>query len=347
MTQAPSWRCIALLLSASLTGCASYNAMWNAQRHANDARRLEQLGQTAEARAQWTLAATKAAGVRSQKALVLRVEALAYSGDCHDITGLVGRASDLTDRTLRERVALAEAECAIMTGDAPRAQSVLGLPLTSRNTERKSRAEYAAGRAALLHQEYDSAAAHFNRAREPGTAGRALVAGQRTRIARATSRNDLQPIVIELNRLLHTVTGTEEAAHIVELLTALATMPETPAARFRAAEIARDSLQAPALAGHLFLEAAGDTASLFAPKALIAALPLLPERRDSIIAVLDSQYATSPYTRAFHGEASVAYVAAEDSLARALGIAAAGNALPSPRSRSDVPVTGPRGPKLP
>ena len=127
----------------------------------------------------------------------------------------------------------------------------------------------------------------------------------------------------------------------------LTALPETPAARFHAAELARDSLQASALAGRLFLEAASDTASLFTPKALIAAISLVPERRDSIMAVLDSRYAASPYTRALHGEASVAYVAAEDSLGRELGVPGESTRLTPMRTRSDVPVPGPRGPQLP
>jgi hypothetical protein len=97
----------------------------------------------------------------------------------------------------------------------------------------------------------------------------------------------------------------------------------------------------------LFLAVADrDTASLYAPKALVAAIPMLPERRDSIVAVLDARYAMSPYTRAFYGEASVAYAAAEDSLARALGVPIARAAVPLAARRSDAPVPGPRGPQL-
>lgn len=342
----PRW--ITLLAATGLAGCASYNAMWNAERQARDARRLEQLGQPSEARAAWTQAAIKAAGVHSDKALVLRVEALAYSGACQDIAEPLSRARELPERASRERVALADAECAIVRGDGARADTALAPALASRDGDRRSRAEYAAARAALLRQEYDSAAAHFRRAREPGAAGRALVAAQRARIARATSQAELPQLAAELNRLLHTVSGTEEASPQVEMLTALSATPATPAGRFRAAELARDSLQVPVLAGHLFLEAAADSTSLFAPKALIAALALLPERRDSIIALLDSRYAASPYTRAFHGEASVAYVAAEDSLARALGVPTGeGVRFTVVNSRAGVPVPGPRGPQLP
>lgn len=125
--------------------------------------------------------------------------------------------------------------------------------------------------------------------------------------------------------------------------------PETPGRAFRAAERARDS-GATRLAGRLFLDlAAANPTSLFAPKALIAALPLLPDRHDSIIGVLDAAYAESPYTRALRGEASAAYAAAEDSLARELGVQL-GRGEPARAagrgSTAGPPLTGPRGPWL-
>jgi hypothetical protein len=74
---------------------------------------------------------------------------------------------------------------------------------------------------------------------------------------------------------------------------------------------------------------------------------LLPDRHDSIVAVLDRRYAASPYTRAFRGEASLAYAALEDSLARELGIDVA-HVVPgsATRARSWTLLTGPRGPWL-
>jgi len=65
--------------------------------------------------------------------------------------------------------------------------------------------------------------------------------------------------------------------------------------------------------------------------------------------VLDTRYATSPYTRAYHGEASVAYVAAEDSLARELGVEVArggGATTAASGLRSAIRVPGLRGPLL-
>ncbi len=116
--------------------------------------------------------------------------------------------------------------------------------------------------------------------------------------------------------------------------------------RFRAAELARDSLGAPRLATALFLSfARGQPRSLFAPKAIVAALALDPAAADSLLPMLDAVYPTSPYTRALHGEMSPAYAAAEDSLAQMLGLAradpAAGEAV-----LAAPPRPGPRGPAL-
>ena len=80
----------------------------------------------------------------------------------------------------------------------------------------------------------------------------------------------------------------------------------------------------------------------------IAALVVLPERRDSLVALLDSRYAASPYTRVFRGEPSVAYAAAEDSLARELGVPGVGarSTAVSGGVLFDAPVPGPRGPRF-
>jgi len=132
---------------------------------------------------------------------------------------------------------------------------------------------------------------------------------------------------------------------LLSLLTQVMADAETPAARFHRAEVARDSLHAPALAAQMFLDAAArEPASLYAPKALIAALAVWPDRRDSIVAVLDSRYGESPYTRAFRGEASLAYAAAEDSLAKALGVPTARIVPTLAVPRFGVPSPGPRGP---
>jgi hypothetical protein len=349
MTRALRWSMVAALAAGLSVGCAYYNAMWSAKRHASDARQLERRGQPADARAQWAQAAARTKTWQTDEALVLRAEGLAYSGACRDAADLLSRArASVQDGTLRERIDLADAECALALGDADHAKTVLATPLASKHADRRSRAEFSAGRAAVLLLDYDAAATYFKRSREPGAAGRALVSEQLARVARATQRADLAPIASELTRLLRTGDGTEEAKHVIELLNAVMADAVTPGTRFRVAEIARDSLHAPALAGQLFLNAAAaDSASLYAPKALIAALAVLPDRRDSLVALLDARYADSPYTRAFRGQPSVAYAAAEDSLAHELGVQAG-----STRNAGVVvvpfaaPVPGPRGPRL-
>src|SRR5207247_1693094 len=87
----------------------------------------------------------------------------------------------------------------------------------------------------------------------------------------------------------------------------------------------RDSLRATHLAAALFESfARAIPTSLFAPKAIVAALALEPGAADSLLPVLDSAYPASPYTLALHGENSPAYAAAEDSLAQMLGVERAG-----------------------
>jgi len=204
----------------------------------------------------------------------------------------------------------------------------------------------------LAHADYDAAAARYRRAADiapvaTAEAGMALVGQQRVLIARATGRNDLPPVAAELARLQRVSAAGAAAKRWLDLVTAVIPVPETPGMRFRMAELARDSLRAPALAGQLFLDVtAGDTGSLYAPKALVAALALLPDRRDSIARVLDTRYAASPYTRVFHGEPSVAYAAAEDSLARELGVQFAQSTTAPSGAHFDAPIPGPRGPWL-
>jgi hypothetical protein len=139
--------------------------------------------------------------------------------------------------------------------------------------------------------------------------------------------------------------ATDAARAAARVLRLVAGPHETVAAEFQSAEIARDSLGAAPLAARLFLDIARrHPESLFAPKALLAALALDPPGRDSILRTLESTYAASPYTLAFRGAPSPAYAAAEDSLARALGVVAGPSA--SATRAAPAPVPGPRGPML-
>ena len=163
------------------------------------------------------------------------------------------------------------------------------------------------------------------RSRDSTVGQQARVREARLTAARAETSDELAAAERRLRALVDEgLTGPAAAeARAAAALVRRALVVDTaePAAMFRAAELARDSLGARRLAGLLFLRLVRlRPASLFAPKALVAAAVLLPERHDSLVAVLDAAYAGSPYTLAFRGAASPAFGAAEDSLARALGI---------------------------
>ena len=118
---------------------------------------------------------------------------------------------------------------------------------------------------------------------------------------------------------------------------------ETDVDAFRAAELVRDSLWAARLAGALFVDVARRwPASVFAPKAVIAAMALLPEQRDSLGDVLNDVYGQSPYALALRGDAAAAFPAAEDSLARALGLRLAVEPARGNAVRIAPPIAGPR-----
>ena len=199
--------------------------------------------------------------------------------------------------------------------------------------------------------DYEAAAGRYQRATilapaATNEAGLAALGTQRVLLTGVSDRADLESIEASLARL-SLEPGAVEAKPVLDLVRQVLILPETPAAGFRAAELARDSLKARALAGALFLAVSErDTASIYAPKALVGAISMLPDRRDSIVALLDARYATSPYTRAFYGEASVAYAAAEDSLAREMGVQIARTTVPLAGRRVDIPFPGPRGPHL-
>ena len=183
------------------------------------------------------------------------------------------------------------------------------------------------------------------------------VEGQRARVRRIrvlAAQADSLPDLTSARRQLERLTenggagaAADEAQALQSLLTRASGSVEAPGlVTFRVAELVRDSLSAPRVAAQLFLVfAAGRPGSIFAPKALVAAAALLPEERDSLLAVLDSSHAGSPYTLALRGDPSPGFVAAEDSLAQALGLEPPAAAALRVR-RVAPPVPGPRGPGL-
>ena len=182
---------VTALLSAGLPGCAYYNGMWSAQRLARDAQRMEALGQDVEARLTWGRAAIKAESVlvhhgRSRwadDALVLQGEGLARSGNCAAAARPLTRALRGVDDALRERAALAAAECALRLGETAAAEQLLVPLLGSADPRRRSSAAYLAGRVALARGDPASAADRFARSERAEAAParvRALVAAGRS-----------------------------------------------------------------------------------------------------------------------------------------------------------------------
>lgn len=129
-------------------------------------------------------------------------------------------------------------------------------------------------------------------------------------------------LVDELGRLM--LEGGEISSLVGRFTTHLDDVVSTAAAPgdphpdlrlFRAAEIARDSMDAPAAAAALFLRVARDfPESVIAPKALLAAAGLRRDVRDSVHTVLRNAYGDSPYTRAAGGPLSADLAAIEDSI---------------------------------
>jgi tetratricopeptide (TPR) repeat protein len=174
--------------------------------------------------------------------------------------------------------------------------------------------------------EWDHAAGRYTEAvraapdsLEGGVAGARLVLVD---VKRAADPADL-PELLERSRAVAERGG--EAARLVgpaeRLLREVVQALEPPVGAddavrlFGVAEALRDSLEAPKLAAALFWRIAQDhPASFVAPKALLAAAALEPERAAAALSLLTTRYRDSPYALALSGEGLDAFRAAEDSL---------------------------------
>jgi len=107
---------------------------------------------------------------------------------------------------------------------------------------------------------------------------------------------------------------------------------------FLAADLARDTLEAPLLAASLFRRVADEWPdSPYAPKALLAVGMLAPAWADSARDLLATRYATSPYVAYVQGNALPEYKALEDSLQAFALASQARERQPSP-GRAGHPV---------
>ena len=175
----------------------------------------------------------------------------------------------------------------------------------------------------------------------------ARVRAVRVLAAQADSVADLVALRARLGQLVQS-TPTADARALEALFRHVLDAADVQeGGQFRTAELVRDSLMAPHLAGRLFVGfAQAHPGSPFAPKAMVAALALLPSARDSLVAALDARYPASPYTLALRGGDSPAFAAAEDVLARSLGVEEEVLREPALLARVAPPVPGPRGPTL-
>jgi len=235
-------------------------------------------------------------------------------------------AADALDRLLARGRLPAGAQARLLLADGDRLQ-----------TERL--ADRAAAR-------YDAVAALVPDSVE---SGQARIRGVLLQISLLREPADLDSVAGRLGRLAPGLSGAAlvESQALRLQLEAIQSGDSSEMRAFRAAELARDSLAAPKLAASLFLRfAARYPASLFAPKALIAAGQLRPDAVDSVEQVLRSVYPESPYTLAFHGAPSLAFRGAEDSLAIAFGVARPVMLGAVSGTRVAGPRPGPRGPEL-
>jgi len=155
-------------------------------------------------------------------------------------------------------------------------------------------------------------------------AGRASLQLVRLDLRYARQAEDLQPALTTLKQLAGkfesvAYEATQLAASVEGVHGAATTMTwETPQGDLRlflAAEAARDSLGAPALAAGLFRRILQDYPnSSYAAKVVLAAQQLDPTWTDSARGLLENRYLDSPYLTMIRGEGSEEYRQLEDSL---------------------------------
>lgn len=141
------------------------------------------------------------------------------------------------------------------------------------------------------------------------------------------------------------------AQRLLSLLdSAAAGSPQGDLRLFLAGELARDSLETPGFAAIQFRRLADEWRdSPFAPKAMLALIPLEPESADSLRALLLERFAESPYLAVIQGGESAGYLVLEDSLRQfALALRGQGRARPPGRPEQPKPAapqpTAPRRP---
>lgn len=145
----------------------------------------------------------------------------------------------------------------------------------------------------------------------------------RRRLSRSRTPEDVAAVSRTLDSLAAESGQTGEAGQLNATLLRIKAAEDSSSARapqadlrlFLAAEAARDTLAAPAVAASLFRRLVDDWPdSPYAPKALLAARMLDPAWADTAGALLEERYAASPYVAFVQSGSTPEYQALEDSL---------------------------------
>jgi hypothetical protein len=170
-------------------------------------------------------------------------------------------------------------------------------------------------------------------------------------LARARTVDDLAHPIQFLDSV--SAGAATEAGQLRETLLRIRDASDSSAARaaasdlrlFLVAEVARDTLAAPHLAGSLFRRIAEDWPdSPYAPKALLAVGVLEPAWADSARTLLDTRYSASSYVAYVRGFALPEYKTLEDSLQAFAVTSQARRMAPAPRPGQPVAPGGRRQP---
>jgi predicted negative regulator of RcsB-dependent stress response len=340
-----------------------------------------QLGQPAVAEITLARAAESEDPVRRREARLMRARALRMTGRHREAMAALEGSSDpraADERLLalagggQRDAALALADSMLATRDTtarwdtvvvavgredPATASALVDRLESRpNTAPNARARLLLEDGVRLASvDTARAEARLRQAAEVDSVG---ISGERARLrlirlslTRATSAAELAPIAKELDRRIEgrgELAGDasqlrESVGHILAAAdSASAGAAQADLRLFLAAETARDSLGAPALAASLFrtiVEAMPE--SPYAPKAILAGQALDPVWGASAVPLLEERYAASPYVAFLQGAEPYGYRELEDSLQNfALG-AGAPATVRRPVNREDTLRTRP------
>jgi tetratricopeptide (TPR) repeat protein len=217
----------------------------------------------------------------------------------------------------------------------------------------------------LRQQAIDSTRA-VARFREAARAGAGTESGARASlklirldVAHAEGLEALGPVADSLRLLASRATvANVEAGDLLAAVTRVrlaadsgaSSIPQGDLRLFLAAELARDTLVSPRVAGELFRRIVSEwPASPYAPKALLAAKLMDSSWADSAQALLAERYTDSPYLAVLRGESADGYRVLEDSLA---AFAATLPTSPRPGARGrptepDAPRRRVREPKPP